>query len=570
MFVTSPLARRVLSCLLPAALGAMLLAGGATAAPDNAAKENASGPGAALFILDASGSMWGRLPDGQAKISAAKTAIGGLFANSGDSLPVGLMAYGHRRKGDCGDIELLQAPQAGKAATAADLARRLSPRGKTPISQSLMDGAKVLSGAPGKRSLVLVSDGIETCGGDPCAVAASLAGADANLTIHVVGYDVDTSAAAQLACIAEKGRGGYFTANDASGLNSALAKVNNTITRNEPLPEPVKEVKAPEVKATAKSLKIKIAGPGTVALKLAPWAKPPKYWKLLDAETGETIAETGKMELTVKPGTYQIAWRQVEHGAAEVQLPMVVTVKAGETQEVAVDTGIRMVPPEGLQRPYYYQLIADEGELDKPFRKREVAAYYWIWDPVPVPPGDYRLVLRQGEHGWSEADLGRIRIEPGKLNDVMLYQGLNLQWAEEWGADSLYYLKITSEEGREMLFAKRGPVILAPGKYKLTLRYKEHGWSESDWGEITVPEQGYADAGFTSGIRFLSDKKDPRHTIYAVNLDSEKEASITNNWGPFPLLPGRYRLEYQPEGGERFTVAEEIEIPAGTMVEAEM
>ena len=398
----------------------------------------------------------------------------------------------------------------------------------------------------------------------------SLAGADANLTIHVVGYDVDTSAAAQLACIAEKGRGGYFTANDASGLNSALAEVNNTITRNEPLPEPVKEVKAPEVKATAKSLKIKIAGPGTVALKLAPWAKPPKYWKLLDAETGETIAETGKMELTVKPGTYQIAWRQVEHGAAEVQLPMVVTVKAGETQEVAVDTGIRMVPPEGLQRPYYYQLIADEGELDKPFRKREVAAYYWIWDPVPVPPGDYRLVLRQGEHGWSEADLGRIRIEPGKLNDVMLDQGLNLQWAEEWGADSLYYLKITSEEGREMLFAKRGPVILAPGKYKLTLRYKEHGWSESDWGEITVPEQGYADAGFTSGIRFLSDKKDPRHTIYAVNLDSEKEASITNNWGPFPLLPGRYRLEYQPEGGERFTVAEEIEIPAGTMVEAEM
>ena len=92
----------------------------------------------ALFILDGSGSMWGRLSDGQPKIASAKTVLGDLLRGVPDTVSVGLMAYGHRRKGDCADIEMVQAYSRGGAGAADLLARRITPRGKTPISQSML------------------------------------------------------------------------------------------------------------------------------------------------------------------------------------------------------------------------------------------------------------------------------------------------------------------------------------------------------------------------------------------------------------------------------------------------
>ena len=529
----------------------------------------------AVFVLDASGSMWGRLTDGQTKIGAAKSVLGALLEDTPQTVSVGLMAYGHRRKNDCGDIELLQQPVAGGAAGAGDLVRRLSPKGKTPISDSLVAAAKALAAGPGKRTLVLVSDGIETCGGDPCAVAKSLAAADASLTIHVVGYDVEPAAARQLSCVAENGRGQYFSADDADRLKTALTAVGENIVKNAPLPAfveapPPPKVEAPSVAPMSFGKRISIAGPGTIKLKLAAWATPPRYWKLLDPETGDEVATISAQQTMVKPGSYQIGWRQVEHGAREVALPLVITVGPGETVEATIDTGIRLVAPEGMKKPYYYQLLTDEADLEKWPSEREPAAWYSIWDPAPVPPGDYTLVFRQSEHGHTEVNLGRIELKKGELTDVVLDQGINFQWPAEWAENSVYYLKATDEAGHDMKFSYRGSVVLAPGKYTLAFRLKEHGWSEADWGEIEVPQSGFADAGLTSGIIFLSLEKKPRHRIYAVNLDTGKEASIVNHWGPFPLPLGRYRLDYQPERGERFTIAEEVEILAGTMLEARM
>ena len=71
-----------------------------------------SGGPRTVLVLDASGSMWGQI-DGENKIVIARRPMGELLDTLPEDQQLGLVAYGHRRKGDCGDIESLVAPAPG-------------------------------------------------------------------------------------------------------------------------------------------------------------------------------------------------------------------------------------------------------------------------------------------------------------------------------------------------------------------------------------------------------------------------------------------------------------------------
>ncbi len=158
--------------------------------------------GDAILILDASGSMWGRV-DGQTKISAARKAVDSILSKWKPSDRLGLMAYGHRTKGDCRDIELVVPVGDFDAGKIRSAVRGLNPKGKTPMADSLRAAAQALRSSENKATVILVSDGIETCSPDPCAVAAELKKAGVNFTAHVIGFDVtDPAAKSQLQCIA--------------------------------------------------------------------------------------------------------------------------------------------------------------------------------------------------------------------------------------------------------------------------------------------------------------------------------------------------------------------------------
>ncbi len=89
-----------------------------------------------MFIFDASGSMWGQV-DGKAKIVIAKEVLTGLVRDLPDNAVVGLIAYGHRRKGDCNDVEeLITLGPLAKEKTVARI-QGLNAKGKTPISRSI-------------------------------------------------------------------------------------------------------------------------------------------------------------------------------------------------------------------------------------------------------------------------------------------------------------------------------------------------------------------------------------------------------------------------------------------------
>jgi Ca-activated chloride channel family protein len=195
------------------------------------AQQAADGPnGRVMMILDGSNSMWGRL-QGEPKISIAKEVMTDLITDWDDDVPLGLMIYGHRRKKDCQDIELVALPGKADRRTLIDKVQSISPRGKTPISLSLITAKAQLLlqrvqdpsiSRDAKTALVLVSDGLETCNADPCARAHELEVTDPGMDVHVIGFDVTDEESRALQCISDNTGGKFFRANNASELQAAL------------------------------------------------------------------------------------------------------------------------------------------------------------------------------------------------------------------------------------------------------------------------------------------------------------------------------------------------------------
>jgi len=211
---------------LAAAL-ALLLVGSATAR----AETNM------MFILDASNSMWGQT-DGVAKIQTARSVLSDLLADTSSQTKVGLMAYGHRSKTSCNDIQVIAPLGADTPNELIAALGEIQPTGMTPIAGALAAAGKTFTEADANNNVILISDGIETCNGDPCAVAKELASAGVKTRVHVIGFDVDEAARRQLECIAQNGGGQYFNAKNAGELKDAVAEVRKVAEAPAPEADP--------------------------------------------------------------------------------------------------------------------------------------------------------------------------------------------------------------------------------------------------------------------------------------------------------------------------------------------
>ena len=184
-----------------------------------------------LIVLDASGSMAGRL-NGEAKMTLAERTVKDLVDNMPAEMNVGLLVYGAKspkEKRDCRDIDLLQPvkpvnPQAIDAALG-----RVSPHGMTPIGASLERAAEALKGLKGQSTIVLVSDGTETCESDPCEIARKVKATQGiDVRVHVVGLDVGAGERGTLECVAKGGGGTYYPVGDEKSLKEALTQATSS------------------------------------------------------------------------------------------------------------------------------------------------------------------------------------------------------------------------------------------------------------------------------------------------------------------------------------------------------
>ena len=139
------------------------------------------------IVFDGSGSMWGQI-DGRTKIEIARDAMGNVLGSLPGDLELGLIAYGHRQKGSCADIELVVPAAKGTASVIKSATDGITPKGKTPLSAAVRYAAETLKFTEDKATVVLVTDGIETCNADPCALGNELAALGVNFTAHVIGF----------------------------------------------------------------------------------------------------------------------------------------------------------------------------------------------------------------------------------------------------------------------------------------------------------------------------------------------------------------------------------------------
>ena len=183
-----------------------------------------------LFILDVSGSMAQKL-DGGTKMDAAKQTLNELIAGLPPALNVGLEVYGHHGDKDCSAIEVVVPPQPLDVAAIRNQVNALTPqKGATPIADALRAAGNVVRDASGARSIVLISDGKETCGGDPAATAQALLSQGVDVTIHVIGFGVGETERVQLQAVAKAGGGNYYDAQDAAALKASLQEVKKKVT----------------------------------------------------------------------------------------------------------------------------------------------------------------------------------------------------------------------------------------------------------------------------------------------------------------------------------------------------
>ncbi|MFG2207144.1 VWA domain-containing protein [Streptomyces sp. NPDC048638] len=214
----------LLLALAAAPLQATPPAQAAPAAPSG----NGNGNGM-VMVLDSSGSMAEKDGSGATRIDAARKAVGTVVDGLPAGYPTGLRLYGSDRAKGCDDTRLAQPVSPLDRAGLKRAVSGVRPKGDTPIGLSLQKAAhdlpKASTGAIGKRTILLISDGEDNClTPPPCKVAAQLAASGVDLHIDAIGFHVAGRARQQLECIAKSGNGQYYDAPDAKALARQLQR----------------------------------------------------------------------------------------------------------------------------------------------------------------------------------------------------------------------------------------------------------------------------------------------------------------------------------------------------------
>ncbi len=212
-------------------IGASVLVRGeqyALAQPDSGTQVNVE------LIMDSSGSMAAETDDGEPRIDAAKRVLNQVI----DAIPVdraelnvGFRVFGHQgnnteagRAESCQSSDLTVPVDGVDPDALREQVANYAPVGWTPIGLSLERAAADFPAASETvtNAIILVTDGLETCDSDPCAIATALKESDAAITVYVVGLGLDAEELRITGCIAENTGGQIVGAQNAGELSAAL------------------------------------------------------------------------------------------------------------------------------------------------------------------------------------------------------------------------------------------------------------------------------------------------------------------------------------------------------------
>lgn len=185
------------------------------------------------IILDSSGSMANKMGS-KTRMKLAKEAIGEFAASLPKEANISLRVYGHKGTGSekdkqlsCGSNELVYSPQSFNASELDAALGKFKPAGWTPLAGAIKAAQIDLAAYKGKENkniIYVVSDGIETCGGNPVAAAESLKASRIDPVVNIIGFDVNTKDAQQLQSIAKAAGGVYRNVQNQDQLQNEFQK----------------------------------------------------------------------------------------------------------------------------------------------------------------------------------------------------------------------------------------------------------------------------------------------------------------------------------------------------------
>lgn len=186
-----------------------------------------------VLLIDASGSMKASVPGG-VKMELAKESIKKFTEQLQTDTNVALLAYGHKGAGketdkalSCKEIETIYPLGSYERNTFENALNSFSASGWTPLASAIEEANDLLvnySKEEYKNIVYIVSDGIETCEGDPVAAAKKLNESDIEAKVNIIGFDVDDKGQNQLKQVAEAGGGSYTTVRNQSEFEEVILK----------------------------------------------------------------------------------------------------------------------------------------------------------------------------------------------------------------------------------------------------------------------------------------------------------------------------------------------------------
>lgn len=182
-------------------------------------------------IFDASGSMGARLPNGESRIEVAKRVLNELISDVlAEGTPFSLRAFGHVTPASCEmALEVPLQPLDGEQAARAVAGMEPKLLSKTPIAEALLQVPTDLAEAAPGSIVILITDGEESCGGDPLAAISELRSQGYAVRLAVVSLGLDDEGEVRaLTQLAEHAGGTYVDADDAESLHdSVIAALNS-------------------------------------------------------------------------------------------------------------------------------------------------------------------------------------------------------------------------------------------------------------------------------------------------------------------------------------------------------
>ena len=438
-----------------------------------------------MLIIDSSRSMWGHI-DGVNKVVHARKALEGFFKQQKESFRLGVMAYGHQQKASCEDFEVLKNIGSIDPGAYASAVNNIAPKGSTPIAAALDAAVDTMARESGRKHIVLLSDGLDNCKGDPCALASRLGKSAPDMTLHAIAFDKGSKKEKleQLACLAEPSGGVFKFADNREALDSALSAVASRITAP---PRPEQTAALPENVDPNAPVPIKL----TAYLSGADGrVKRDIIWRIFAGRAGDDgrykmLKEVRKVEptLELQPGSYFV---NASWGMAQTTKRLNITPGQPAHEQIILKAGaikLKARQSNGASLDMddaRFEIFTDKTDQ---FGNRErIIADAPAGPGIRLNAGTYFVVSRYGDsNAVVEA---KVDVKPGKLSEVNLIHDaskVTFRLAERRGGEAIADTRwtISTEDGQVVKrTAGAFPThILSAGRYRVRAQHDDQSYT---------------------------------------------------------------------------------------------